>query len=144
VQRMTAGKGIMHSEFNKGKEDLHLYQIWIFPESQGLTPSYEQKSFDLKSHKNKLLPVVTPKGSEEALLIHQDAKIYLGDFEPGKSQNYATTPERKIFIYITSGKLKVNNEVLAKNDQARISGESTLNLEALEETEFVLIDARDL
>lgn len=141
VQRMTAGTGVYHSEINKEEEELHLYQLWIFPEKAGLEPSYEQKSFDLQSRKNELVPVVSPEAEDGSLHIHQDATIFMAGFEQGKKATYTCDASRKVFIYLTSGKLTVNGQELNSNDQARISDETELVLEAGADTEFVMIDA---
>ncbi len=140
VQRMSAGTGIYHSEMNDGDEDLHLYQIWVIPAKQGITPSYEQKSFDPAASKNALLPVVSPTKEGNALFINQDATFYLSDLEKGKNISYSTTAARKVFVYVKTGSISINGEVLQTNDQARISDESALEIVGIENAEFILID----
>ncbi len=140
VQRMSAGTGIYHSEMNDGDEPLHLYQIWVIPNRQGITPDYEQKAFDPSAAKNSLLPIVSPDKIENALFINQDASFYLSDLDAGKTIHYQTKAQRKLFIYVSSGALQVNGQTLLKNDQARISDEEELNITATENAEFILID----
>jgi redox-sensitive bicupin YhaK (pirin superfamily) len=141
VQRMSAGTGVYHSEFNNGSEELHLYQIWILPAKQGITPSYEQKIFDPAKAKNTLMAVVSPEKKDDALSINQDASIYLGYFDAGNSIHYSTDPKRKLLIYLTTGALSVNGQDLNTNDQARISDEGSLEIKAAENTTFIMIDA---
>ena len=140
IQRISAGTGVYHSEFNDGSEDLHLYQIWILPDKQGIQPSYEQKSFDPAKSKNSLLPVVNPQHIDGAISINQDASIYLSDLEKGNSVTHTTDAARKLFVYVTKGDISINGETFAQNDQARISEEGTLKIDANEDAEFMLID----
>lgn len=140
VQRMTAGTGVMHSEFNKGKEPLKFYQVWITPHEKGLPPSYQQQKFDISSKKNELVPVVTGRGIEGTLHLHQDATIYMAEFDKDFEYTYTGAPVRKVFIYITSGSLVVNDKTLNSRDQARITDTEVLKLKATEDTKFIFID----
>jgi quercetin 2,3-dioxygenase len=140
VQRMSAGTGIAHSEHNLGDAPVHLYQIWIHPGRRGLTPSYDQKSFEPSSRKNRLLAVASGKGLEGAVSFHSDSTIYMADLEAGNSIDYETSDSRGVFLYVTSGDLGVNSERLATKDQARVDNESGLRLEAYEDTSLILID----
>jgi redox-sensitive bicupin YhaK (pirin superfamily) len=143
VQRMTAGTGVTHSEFNTGKIPTHLYQIWIIPESSGLEPSYEQRHYESSDWKNKLLPIASNQEELDAIPIHSDATIYRADFDRNHSQKFTYEAPRRVFIYLTNGILKINDNLLRTGDQARIEGESELNIIALEETQFILIDLAD-
>ncbi|MEE9543619.1 MAG: pirin family protein [Thermodesulfobacteriota bacterium] len=142
VQRMSAGTGITHSEFNRSTEPLHLYQIWIIPDTSGLTPTYEQKAFDPDGSMNNLLPVVSGMGMEGALSIHSDSSIYISKLEAENGLTYEADGGRAIFIYLTSGTIEVNGERLGVCDQARliVEGETELAISAVEESSFVLID----
>jgi redox-sensitive bicupin YhaK (pirin superfamily) len=140
VQRMSAGTGVTHAEENKGNNQLHLYQIWIFPKEQNITPSYEQKDFTNASRQNVLLPLVSNKDSN-ALSINTDVTIYDSHLEKGKSIELPTTPDRGIFIYARTGSLRINNEkTISALDQARITGEAAISIQAIDDSEFILID----
>lgn len=139
VQAMTAGAGIVHSEFNLSSEPLHLYQIWIRPEKDRLPNSYGQKKFGPQDWKNKLAALASGKDAAGALPINADATIYRCELFPGKRIEYASR-ERKIFIYITDGELAINGKLLKKNWQARIEDGGKLEIEAAKKASFVLID----
>jgi len=141
VQRMSAGTGITHSEFNLSDEPLHLYQIWLLPRERRLKPSYDQKSFAEESRKNRLLAVASGQGLEGAVTFHTDATIYMSDLEAGHSIDFATDPSRRVFVYVTKGDLGINDERLSTKDQARIMMDGQLKLEAYDDTSFILIDA---
>jgi len=140
AQRMSAGTGITHSEYNLGDGPLHLYQIWIFPGVKGLKPSYDQKSFYPESRKNRLLPIVSGQGLPGAVTMHADASIYMADLDLGKTMEFKTNESRCIFVYVTTGYIEVNDEMLKTNDQARIIREAALKLKAREATNLILID----
>lgn len=140
VQRMSAGTGITHSEFNVGSEPVHIYQIWIFPDEKGLIPSYDQKSFAGVSRQNELLPVASGQDIEVAVKLHTDATIYQSELEPGYPLTFDTSESRRVFIYVTEGDLSINGTELAKGDQARIASETKLTLESTHGGSFMLID----
>ena len=140
VQRMSAGTGIAHSEFNRADTPVHLYQIWIHPDTRRLKPSYDQKSFSPEAWKNLLLPVASGQGLADTVTFHTDATIYRSDLDAGESLKFETDPSRKLFVYVTSGDLGVNGERLATKDQARIDATSTIELEAYDLTSLLLID----
>jgi redox-sensitive bicupin YhaK (pirin superfamily) len=140
VQRMTAGTGIAHSEHNLGDAPVHLYQIWIHPATRGLTPGYDQKSFDPASRKNQLQPVASGREMPGAVSIHTDSTIYLTDLDAGNSIDFEMSEGRGTFVYVTSGDLGINGARLTTKDQARIDGESALRLEAYDDTSLILID----
>ncbi|HVG22039.1 MAG TPA: pirin family protein [Blastocatellia bacterium] len=140
VQRMTAGTGIAHSEHNLGDSPVHLYQIWIHPGVRGLTPGYDQKSFEPESRKNRLLPVASGRETAGAVAIHTDSTIYMADLGAGNSVDFEMGDGRGVFVYVTSGELGVNEARLTTKDQARIDSESALRLEAYDDTSMILID----
>lgn len=140
VQRMSAGTGLTHSENNFGDKPAHFYQIWIFPDRKGLKPSYDQKSFEPSEWRNRLLPIVSGRNSDNSVSIQTDATIYRGAIDKGENIDYITDDSRMIFVYLTDGELRINNEILRKNDQARISGESKIILEASKPADLIMID----
>jgi len=140
VQRMSAGTGLTHSEFNLGKVPVHFYQIWIYPDLPGLQPSYDQKSYDPASWKNRLLPVASGQGLHGAVTFHTYASIYRSEMDQGAGLDFKTADTRRIFVYVTSGALEINGERMGEKDQARIDLEDRLVLQADEKTDFILID----
>jgi len=140
VQRMSAGTGVSHSEYNFGEEPLHLYQIWIRPDKQNLTPGYDQRTFQLAASTNRLLPVASNRKLPNIVTVQADATIYLAGLERGAAIDFQTNPSRGVFVYLTSGRLEVNGKPLDTKDQARITVENRLSFEASENAEFVLID----
>ncbi len=140
VQRMSAGTGITHSEYNRSNEPLHLYQIWIEPDTSGLTPSYEQKAFDPKERVNNLLPLVSGENLEGALKIHSDSSIFISTLNVENGLTYEALAERAIFIYIIDGEVEINGEKLTINDQARLEGPVDIAITATEDSSFVLLD----
>ncbi len=140
VQVMSAGTGVKHSEYNLENKELHLYQIWFLPNKSGLIPSYDQKDFSKVDKTNKLVAVASGKNDNEALYINSDARLMLGHLEKGSSLTHTVEVNDKIFIYVTSGKLLVNEIVFGEGDQARIERESELSLSAEEAANFILIE----
>ncbi|MEE9553919.1 MAG: pirin family protein [candidate division Zixibacteria bacterium] len=140
VQRMSAGTGLTHSEHNQGDKPVHFYQIWIFPDRKGLKPSYGQMSFEPSKWRNRLLQIASGQDSDDVVSINTDASIYKGALESGKKIEYITDDSRMVFIYVTDGELRINGEILNKSDQARISGETEILLEASKSADFILID----
>jgi redox-sensitive bicupin YhaK (pirin superfamily) len=123
VQVMSAGSGITHSEFNPSdKDSVKLFQIWIFPKEKNIKPRYDQKSFPISERKNKLIPAVSGLNKDGSLYIHQDAEIYLGNFEKGKKANYQISkPVNGTYILVVDGSLKVGDEELFNRDAVGIS-----------------------
>jgi quercetin 2,3-dioxygenase len=140
VQRMSAGTGLTHSEFNLAKKPVHFYQIWIFPDQKGLAPSYEQKNFSPASWKNALFPVASGQGVAPAVSFHTDATIYRSFLEERKSVGFSAGESRRLFLYVTSGKVDVNGTPLTAHDQARIDLEKDISIKGLSDSEFILID----
>ena len=140
VQRMSAGTGITHSEYNRGETPVHLYQIWILPDERRLKPSYDQRSFSVDKRKNRLLPVASGQTSADAVRLNTDATIYLSDFDAGHIVHFPVKDSRGVFVYVTSGDLGINDERLTTKDQARITDVDGLKLEAYDDTSFILID----
>ena len=140
VQRMSAGVGLTHSEFNLGEEPVHFHQIWIFPDQSALVPSYDQRHFEPAAWKNRLLPVASGQGMQNVVTFHTDATIYRGDLDAGGTIDFDADGSRRVFVYLTSGVLSIDGAQVESNDQARIDSEAPLRLEAHEPTELILID----
>jgi redox-sensitive bicupin YhaK (pirin superfamily) len=140
VQRMSAGTGLTHSEFNLADAPVHFYQIWIFPDVPGLEPTYDQRTYQPSEWKNRLLPVASGQDIPNTVTFHTDATIYRADLESGKQAVFDKTGGRRIFIYLTSGQLAVDDEILQAKDQARVDVDAPLTLKAVEDSELILID----
>ena len=140
VQRMSAGTGLTHSEFNLAEKPVHFYQIWIFPDQAGLAPTYDQKTYAAGDWHNRLFPVASGQGISGAVTFHTDATIYRCNLEAGKEVIHQALADRWIFIYLTDGQLVVNGQDLGAKDQARIDMDEPLVIKALERSDFILID----
>jgi len=140
VQRMSAGTGLTHSEYNYANEAVHFYQIWIYPDKRGLTPSYEQKSFSPSSWKNSLFPVASGREIHDTVRFFSDATIYRADIDRDEEISFSTEDYRRIFLYLTGGSLEVKGEKLDREEQARIDPVKELTLKALEDCSLILID----
>lgn len=143
VQKMTAGSGVSHSEFNPSqKHPVHFLQIWIIPNMEDLKPSYEQKKFAAASSKNKLGLIVSPDGKDGSIQIHQDASIYRCFLNNGKKVSHKITPERAVWIQMTGGVVEVNGNRLEEGDGLGVFAEkNTLEITGIDkESSFLLFD----
>ena len=142
VQVMSAGSGITHSEFNPSDKDaVKLFQIWIIPKEKNIKPRYNQKSFPLADRKNMLVPTVSGLNKEGSLYIHQDAEIYLGNFNKNRKINYQlSNPSNGAYILVIDGSLKVGDEDLFTRDAIGISETDNIEIEMLEDSNFLIID----
>lgn len=141
VQRMSAGTGIVHSEFNDSRsEPVHLLQIWIRPAERGLTPSYEQKAFDVAATPGTLRLVASPDGSDGSVRIHQDVRLYASVLPAGTTITHALSPGRHACIQVIRGGIEANGQRLTAGDGAAVSEESSLTLHANENSELLLFD----
>lgn len=140
VQCITTGRGIEHSEFNRGKEPLRFYQIWISPYKNNLEPTYSKMKFEPSGWKNRLLPLASGQGFEDALKINADATVYRASLEKENKLHFNSKEGRFVFIYISTGELSVNGQSLGRGDQARFDEEETIHLETATFAELVLID----
>lgn len=142
-QRMTAGSGITHSEFNPSSIDpVHLYQIWLFPEERGLEPSYEQKQFAEAERHNRLRLVASRDAAEGSLLIHQDACIFLSTLDEGHSISHTLESERHAWLQVLRGAVSIDGQSLTTSDGAAISDETVLEITATEPAEIMLFDLK--
>ena len=140
-QRMSAGTGITHSEFNPSPtEPVHLYQIWLFPDREGIEPSYEQKRFEEVERNNRLRLVASPDAAEGSLLIHQDAKIFLSSMDAGKQVTHKLDAGRHAWLQVLRGQVALNGEALQTSDGAAVSDETALKIEATYDAEVMLFD----
>lgn len=140
-QRMTAGTGITHSESNPSDTDpVHLYQIWLFPERNGLEPSYEQKAFDKAGRLNQLQLVASQDAADGSLLIHQDARIYLGNLEEGAVVEHVIESGRHVWLQVLRGTVNVNGESLQTSDGVAISDEAAVTITGTSAAEIMLFD----
>ncbi|KHF29666.1 pirin family protein [Anoxybacillus sp.] len=143
VQRMTAGTGIVHSEMNpSATEEVNLLQLWFLPEARGLTPSYEQVSYDIQKMKNRLLPIVSKtQAGNEVAYIHQDITMYLSDLENNQHITFHQQEGRRIYLFVIEGELVLNDDtMLQRRDAARITDITTLHITAKADSQFMLID----
>lgn len=139
VQRMSAGKGIWHSEFNPSPgEPVHLLQIWLVPERRGLEPSYEQRLIDVGQGRLQL--VAARDGRDGALTLHQDVDLYAGVLDEGNRLVHELRPGRHAWIQVARGTVAVNGLSLQAGDGAAVSAERTLDLDAGARAEFLLFD----
>ena len=144
VQRMSAGTGISHSEYNASKtEPVHFLQIWLQPERDGLKPGYEQREFPQAARRGKLRLVVSREGGEGSVTIHQDVKLYDALLSPADAVCYRLNGGRRAWIQVINGALAVNDTLLGAGDGAGIIQESALEMRASEETEILLFDLRE-
>lgn len=141
VQRMTAGSGIAHSEFNASeKETVKLLQMWVLPERVGLTPSYEQKQFTTEERTGKLLPIASGHNLPGTVRVHQDVTFYVSRLGPNNLITHEVGAARKAFVYVIEGRIKINGEVFSAGDQARITQTAQLEIRAEAQSEIILID----
>lgn len=141
VQKMSAGTGISHSEFNPSKtERTHSLQIWILPEREGLKPYYEQRIFPYEERRGRLRMVASNDGSGDSLRIHQNVKLYDALLAAGEEVSYQLPAERHAWIQVIKGALTVNGTPLGAGDGAAISEETSLKIKASEDAEILLFD----
>jgi redox-sensitive bicupin YhaK (pirin superfamily) len=141
VQRMSAGSGIMHSEFNHAQNaQTHFLQIWIQPNVQGIAPGYEQKSFPDSEKRGKLRLVASPDGAEGSVTVHADARLYAGLFDASEEARLPLDPQRKAYVQLIRGELRVNGQGLKAGDAAKIEAETSLHLSHGQDAEVLVFD----
>lgn len=141
VQRMTAGTGVLHSEYSSPTDQTHLLQIWILPEQKNLTPGYEQKFFTPETKQGKLKLIASRGGDDGSVHINQDVTLYSSILEKDDTLSYEINENRHAWIQIVKGSLDLNDETLHQGDGAAISNEKVLIIKSLaDETEFLLFD----
>lgn len=143
IQRMSAGTGVFHSEFNHSKEKpLRLLQMWIFSDTRGRKPSWEQRRYTKEERKNRFLNVIGPKmpGQRGSISIGQDALFYVSNLDHGTELSYNLRDSRLAYLFVIKGEIALNEKALYSRDAAQVECEETLRIKAREETEIILID----
>lgn len=141
VQVMSAGTGILHSEFNHSQKDpLHLLQLWILPRTKQRQPRWEQRQFSPQERSGKLLPVVSSGDIAGTLAIDQDAQIYVSDLKAGEEVVQRSRPGRKAYLFVIAGQVAVNGTSLVAGDQGRIADETELKIRGQKDSELILLD----
>lgn len=141
VQRMSAGTGVMHSEFNNSKTQVtHLLQIWIEPQSRGIAPGYEEKRFDAADKRGRLRLIGSTDGSEGSVKLHQDVKLYAGLFDGAETGNFAIPAGRKVYLHVARGEVNVNGTVLKEGDALKAIDEKQISLAEGKDAEVLLFD----
>ncbi len=141
VQRMSAGRGVMHSEFNASRErDVHFLQIWIEPAQRGIAPSYEQANVPAAARRGRLALIAGPQGSGAAVTIHQDARVYATLLDAGERVVHDLAAGRRAYVHVARGRVHVNGVPLAHGDAAGAVGEPTITLDRGDAAEILLFD----
>ncbi len=141
VQRMSAGTGVRHSEFNHAPDRAtHFLQIWIQPNVTGIEPSYEQKTVPIASKRGRLALVASPEGGDTAVRIHADASMYVGLFDGEESVRVTLDPARKAYVHLVKGQLTVNGQALETGDALMVEDETELTMDRGQDAEVLLFD----
>ena len=141
VQRMSAGRGVLHSEFNPSTTDpVHFLQIWIEPAARGIPASYEQARVEPAAKRGKLALLAAPAGERGAVEIHQDARVYAGLFDGTESATHAIAPGRRAYVHVARGNVTVNDTPLGTGDAVRVEGESAVRIVGGSDAEILLFD----
>lgn len=140
IQRMSAGTGVTHSEFNNGDDELNLFQIWIRPRQRHLEPSYEEARLGDIDIKGKLVPLVSGYGDENALSMNCDAVIYMSELNAGEKIDFTLRSGHGLFVYVMEGSVRVDGDELYKKDQARIKDERQVRFETEATGQLIAIE----
>jgi quercetin 2,3-dioxygenase len=141
LQRMTAGTGVRHSEFNPSdKEGVHLYQIWLLPERTGLKPSYEELAVGEEEKRGRFRLVASPDGSDGSMTIHQDARLYLASLLPGQAVAHPLEPGRAAWLQVLRGSVNLLGSNLCTGDGVAVTDENALSVQAVVPSEVLLFD----
>jgi quercetin 2,3-dioxygenase len=141
IQRMSAGRGVLHSEFNPSSSaGVHFLQIWIEPAQRGIAPSYEQANVDRAAKRGRLALLAAPAGQGGAVVIHQDARLYAGLFDGAESAVHALAPGRRAYVHVARGVARVNGVPLDAGDAVRIEDEAEVRIDAGRDAEVLLFD----
>jgi redox-sensitive bicupin YhaK (pirin superfamily) len=141
VQRMSAGRGVQHSEFNASKtESVHFLQIWIQPNVLGIAPSYEEKHFSADQRRGKLRLLASPDQADGSLLIHQDARVYAGLFDGAESAKLEVKAPRRVYVHVARGDISANATSLGSGDALKLTNVSTLQLTGGRNAEVLVFD----
>lgn len=141
IQRMSAGTGILHSEFNHSKQEgVHFLQIWITPAKQGIKPGYEQKQFSNQDLRNRFTLIAGPEGGDNAVKIHQDARLYVGTLEAGQTQKFEVGAKRGLWLQVVKGSMTLDDAILRAGDGASVEKLPEVSITAIDDTEVLLFD----
>jgi len=141
VQRMSAGTGVKHSEFNPSDDlTVHFLQIWILPSQSGIPPSYEQKRFSADEKRGRLRLIASPDAADGSVTLHQDARMYVGLFNAGERAVHCLAGSRRAYVHIARGMIDVNGKNLAAGDAAKLTDESEVTLDNGRAAEVLLFD----
>ncbi len=141
VQRMSAGSGVAHSEFNASKiEPVHFLQIWLLPSARGTAPSYEQKTFGPEEKRARLRVVASPDGRDGSVTVHADAVLHAGLFETAERANFALTAKRQAWVQVARGQVMLNGELFSEGDGAAVTQEAEITIEGVDSSEVLVFD----
>jgi redox-sensitive bicupin YhaK (pirin superfamily) len=141
VQRMSAGRGVQHSEFNNSSsQPVHFLQIWIQPNVRGIAPEYEEKRFETEEKRGRLRLIASPEGSDGSVRIHQDARVYAGLFDGNEQASLAVAPGRRIYAHVARGQVTANGETLHAGDALKLTDRTALNLQHGTGSEVLVFD----
>lgn len=141
VQRMSAGSGVVHSEYNHAAgQYTHFLQIWLEPHSRGIAPSYAQQRFDPERKQGRLCLLASPDGAQESVPIHADAALYAGLLDAQDAVTLALEPTRKCYVFVVRGSLQANGQALSAGDAALLSEEAALTLNQAQQAEVLVFD----
>ncbi|QDQ28442.1 pirin family protein [Chitinimonas arctica] len=141
VQRMSAGRGVMHSEYNGSQDDaVHFLQIWLQPNVTGIAPGYEEKHFDAAGKRGRLQMIANADGSEGAMLVHQDVRLYAGLFDDAEAAHLSLAIGRRAYVHLVRGLIKVNGQTLEAGDAAMLVNESDVHITEGREAEVLVFD----
>ncbi|MFN4235828.1 MAG: pirin family protein [Vogesella sp.] len=143
VQRMSAGTGVMHSEFNASKGETHFLQIWLYPLAEGMAPGYEQRAVPATDKRGRLCVIASPQGSDSGVTIHADATLYAGLFDAAEHATLALNAQRKAYVFLARGQLSVNGEILQAGDALLVTAESQLYFSDGQDAEVLVFDLGD-
>ncbi|MHC4844621.1 MAG: pirin family protein [Planctomycetota bacterium] len=141
AQRMSAGTGVTHSEFNpSGSEPVHLLQIWIFPRQKGLPPGYEQRAFPEETRRGRLALIASPDGADGSVTLQQDARVHAGLLAPGDTVTHELLPGRGAWVHVARGAIDLDGERLAAGDGAAVEDVQAITLAGVEDAEVLVFD----
>jgi quercetin 2,3-dioxygenase len=141
VQRMSAGRGVLHSEFNPSdSRPVHFLQIWIQPNEQGVVPSYEEKAFPAADKQGRLRLIASPDRADGSVLIHQNARVYAGLFDPGQSATLEVQAGRRLYVHVAQGKIAANEVPLEAGDALKLTDTTSLRLQEGKGAEVLVFD----
>jgi redox-sensitive bicupin YhaK (pirin superfamily) len=141
IQVMSAGTGIQHSEFNATNGELNLFQIWVFPNKKNVTPRYDQQLLDTAKMKNNFAQILSPNPDDDGVWIHQNAWFHLGEFEQGKTANYALKANNNgVYVFVVEGQITVNGQQLNKRDALGVWDTTDCDIIFNENSKVLLLD----